>query len=289
MSEINAKSTSKPFFIWSCILHVSILLALILSVSLSGSSAPSSPPSENIIHATVINSQALAQYQKAVEQQQAAQQLAKQQAIQKIQEVLKAEQAEKAEKAAEAAAKQAAEIAKAKAVEKVAAEKAAAEKAAALKQSIEKQLKSSMEKQLTKEPVNKTKPSDAKASTTQSSTAKSSTPAKSTPTPSAVANPNPGLMDKYKSMIIQAISEQWVVPQNLPKDISCILTVRVAPGGTVIQVTVEKSSGNPVLDNSAIAAVNKASPLPVPTDANLFDEFRTLKLTVKPDGSLLEE
>jgi colicin import membrane protein len=267
----------KPFFLWSCILHVSILLFLILSVSLSGHSAPSSSSQPNIIHATVINSQALTQYQNAIAQQK----LAKQQAIQKIQNVLKAEQAKKVaeQQAAELATQKAA--AEKLAAEKMAVEKAAAAKAAVLRQSIEKQLKASMEKQLAK-----STPTPVAAKPTQTTHGAATT--KST-TPSTTPNPNAGLADKYKSMIIQAISEQWIVPQNLPKNISCVLNVRVAPGGVVLQVSVAKSSGNPVLDNSAIAAVNKASPLPVPTDSNLFDAFRTLKLTVKPDGFLLED
>lgn len=286
-----AKAARKPFFLWSCILHVSILLILILEISFSGNSAPSASQ-PTIIHASVVNSQALTQYQQAIQQEQIAQQLAKQKAIQKIQDMLKAQQAAQAAQAkaiADAkAAAEAKEIADAKAAAKAAADAAAAQKAAqkaaqaaALKQSIEKQLKSSMEKQLAK-PMPVSKP----ASTTPT-TSKPATTVSPAATPST-ANPDPGLSDKYKAMIIQAISEQWIVPQNLPKNIKCVLSVRVAPGGVVLQVTVTKSSGNPVLDNSAVAAVNKASPLPVPTDPNLFDAFRTLTLTVKPDGSLLE-
>ena len=148
-----------------------------------------------------------------------------------------------------------------------------------MKQSIEQQLKASMQKQLAHTPVPKVT-TPAKSSTHVAST--------SNTTSNTASNTNPGLADKYKAAIIQAISEQWLVPQHLPKNISCVLDIRVAPGGVVLQVTVKKSSGNPVLDNSAVAAVNKASPLPVPTDASLFDAFRTITLTVRPDGSLLE-
>ncbi|HEV2614465.1 MAG TPA: cell envelope integrity protein TolA [Gammaproteobacteria bacterium] len=282
---MKATTEKKPFLLWSCILHVSILLFLILDITFSGSSAPASQP--NIIQAVAISSKTLAQYQQAVVQKQ----VTKQQAIQKVQDLLKAEQA--AQQAAQMAAAKAAEqeqaaqkqaaadaAAKAIAVQKAVADAAAAkaaQKAAAaeMKQSIEKQLKASMQKQLSE-----TKP-------TTKSTTKPTTTTSAKPSTSTVKS-NPGLMDKYKSAIIQAISEQWIVPQNLPKDISCVLSVRVAPGGVVIQVSVTKSSGNPVLDNSAVAAVNKASPLPVPTDPNLFDAFRTMTLTVKPDGSMLE-
>ncbi|QLH41403.1 MAG: cell envelope integrity protein TolA [Coxiellaceae bacterium] len=45
-----------------------------------------------------------------------------------------------------------------------------------------------------------------------------------------------------------------------------------------------RSSGNSALDNSAVSAVFKTSPLPVPTDAELFDKFRELRLTVRPEN-----
>lgn len=92
-------------------------------------------------------------------------------------------------------------------------------------------------------------------------------------------------LDKYKSLIRQAISQQWLVPDNLAKDLSCKLLIRLAPGGVVLDVQLVESSGNPALDHSAIAAVYKASPLPVPTDPDAFDQLREVNLTVQPDGN----
>lgn len=88
-------------------------------------------------------------------------------------------------------------------------------------------------------------------------------------------------VDKYKAMIVQAISQHWVMPPNLQKDLTCQLLIKVAPGGVVLSVTVVSTSGNSLLDRSAETAVLKTSPLPVPTGP-LFDNFRTLRLTVKP-------
>ncbi len=267
MSEITAQ---KPFFIWSCILHVVILLGLILSVSFSGSAATSSPSQPSIIQAVAVSSQALTQYKNTI--------------IQKQQAMVAQQQA--AQLAAQKAVAEA--VAEKRAAEKAAEAKAVAEKEAAMKQAIQKQLKESMEKQLAHTPpppVSKSTTASKSVTQNKSTTQnKSVTQTKST----ATNNSNPGLSDKYKAAIIQAISEQWLVPQNLPKNILCVLDIRVAPGGVVLDVTVKKSSGNPVLDNSAMAAVKKASPLPVPTDPSLFDAFRTITLTVKPDGSLLE-
>lgn len=91
-------------------------------------------------------------------------------------------------------------------------------------------------------------------------------------------------IDKYKAMIVQMISQNWLVPDNASKDLSCQLLIQVGPGGVVLNVQVITSSGNPQLDDSAVAAVMKASPLPVPDDPKLFDKFRKLRLTVKPEN-----
>lgn len=93
-----------------------------------------------------------------------------------------------------------------------------------------------------------------------------------------------GEIDKYKSLIVQSISSYWIVPENLDKGLLCQLSVRIAPGGVVLSVDIVKSSGNDLLDRSAKAAVLKASPLPVPDDPKLFNEFRTIKLNVRPEG-----
>lgn len=95
-------------------------------------------------------------------------------------------------------------------------------------------------------------------------------------------------MDHYKGLIISAISHRWIVPENLKKGIECRLKVQVAPGGVVMNVKLIKSSGESALDHSAETAVYKASPLPVPKDAALFNNFREFNLTVKPEGILAE-
>lgn len=93
-----------------------------------------------------------------------------------------------------------------------------------------------------------------------------------------------GEVDKYKSIILQAISQHWIVPDTAQKGLSCKVRIRIAPGGMVLSVKLLASSGDPALDRSAIAAVNKSSPLPVPADAAVFEQFRELDLIVKPDA-----
>lgn len=91
-----------------------------------------------------------------------------------------------------------------------------------------------------------------------------------------------GEINKYKALILQAISEHWIVPSGSNKALSCELMIRLAPGGNVIAVEVIKKSGDVALDSSARNAVLKASPLPVPKEPSQFEAFRQFVLKVKP-------
>jgi colicin import membrane protein len=95
-----------------------------------------------------------------------------------------------------------------------------------------------------------------------------------------------GIIDKYKALILQSISQHWLVPHYADRRLFAELLIRVAPGGMVLDVQVIKSSGDDTLDRSARAAVFKASPLPVPTDSNEFEPFRQFVLKVKPENVL---
>ncbi len=95
-----------------------------------------------------------------------------------------------------------------------------------------------------------------------------------------------GIVDKYKALILQTISQHWIVPGNADKRLTAELLIRVAPGGLVLDVQIIKGSGDAALDRSARAAVFNASPLPVPTDVNAFTSFRQFVLKVKPENVL---
>ncbi|MBN1684012.1 MAG: cell envelope integrity protein TolA [Gammaproteobacteria bacterium] len=94
------------------------------------------------------------------------------------------------------------------------------------------------------------------------------------------------ILDKYKTMILNTIGQHWIMPKNVNKNLSTQLLIHLAPGGMVLNVDVIKSSGDSVLDRSVITAIWKSSPLPVPNDPLMFDQFRLLHLTVKPEGLL---
>lgn len=98
-----------------------------------------------------------------------------------------------------------------------------------------------------------------------------------------------GEVNKYKALILQSISRHWLVPPNVNKKLSAQLLIRVAPGGTVLDVQLTKSSGDDALDRSARAAVFKASPLPVPNESDVFESFRQFVLKVKPENVLTND
>lgn len=98
-----------------------------------------------------------------------------------------------------------------------------------------------------------------------------------------------GEVNKYKALILQIISQNWLIPPSVNKELYAELMIRVAPGGVVLDVQVIKSSGDSGLDHSAQTAVFKSSPLPVPKDSDAFEPFRQFVLKVKPKDILNSE
>jgi colicin import membrane protein len=95
-------------------------------------------------------------------------------------------------------------------------------------------------------------------------------------------------VDRYKLMVQQAIMRHWLIQGNPDPEATTLLAVRLSPNGTVLNVQLKSSSGNVAQDRSAIAAVYKASPLPVPEDPEIFKSFRELTLILRPDSVISE-
>lgn len=92
-----------------------------------------------------------------------------------------------------------------------------------------------------------------------------------------------GEVDKYKALIVNAIGRNWILPEKVDSSMSSQFRIRLAPDGNVLEVSLTRSSGDALLDRSAQTAIYKASPLPVPTDAETFNLFRDISLTVRPE------
>ena len=83
--------------------------------------------------------------------------------------------------------------------------------------------------------------------------------------------------------IKEKVNRSWIRPASATAVLKCIIRVRLMSDGTVIDAEVISSSGDEDFDRSAENAVNKASPLPVPKDKELFArEFRSFQFLFNP-------
>ncbi len=90
-------------------------------------------------------------------------------------------------------------------------------------------------------------------------------------------------VDKYKALIRQRVSRSWNRQGGVTKGLTCVVRVRLTPGGEVLSAAVVRSSGNQIFDRSVEYAVYKAAPLPLPEDPTLFDNFREIEFLFNPE------
>ncbi|PCI20713.1 MAG: protein TolA [Piscirickettsiaceae bacterium] len=86
----------------------------------------------------------------------------------------------------------------------------------------------------------------------------------------------------FSDVIRQKVERNWIQPAGDISDLSCVVRVKLIPGGDVADAQVIKSSGNGLFDRSVELATRRASPLPIPDDPALFNQFRNLEFTFKP-------
>jgi colicin import membrane protein len=89
-------------------------------------------------------------------------------------------------------------------------------------------------------------------------------------------------LSEYIPYIQDKVQRNWLRPAGSAAGLSCLIRVRLIPGGDVVSATVVRSSGDPLFDRSVETAVLKASPLPLPTDASLFNHFREINFNFEP-------
>ncbi len=89
--------------------------------------------------------------------------------------------------------------------------------------------------------------------------------------------------EQAKLAIKQKVNQSWMRPSSTLAGSRCTIRVRLMSDGTVMNAEVISSSGDEDFDRSAENAVNKASPLPVPKDKELFArEFRSFQFLFNP-------
>lgn len=93
-------------------------------------------------------------------------------------------------------------------------------------------------------------------------------------------------LSQYIPIIKQKVSRNWNRPAGLQTNIEAHVNVRLSQAGEVISAGIVKSSGNSVFDRSVENAVLKASPLPIPQERGVNEEFRNLKLIFKPEDMI---
>lgn len=89
-------------------------------------------------------------------------------------------------------------------------------------------------------------------------------------------------IDKYKRAIAERIRRFIVEPPNLQGNPEVEVDVTVLPGGEVMAVRTRRASGQVIWDNAVERAIQRAQPLPVPSDPALMKEFRELNLKLRP-------
>lgn len=91
-------------------------------------------------------------------------------------------------------------------------------------------------------------------------------------------------IEKYKALIRQRVTRNWSRPVGSAKGLTCVVQVKLVPGGEVVQARVVRSSGDAVFDRSVENAVFKSTPLPLPQDKDLFEYFREIEFLFSPEG-----
>jgi colicin import membrane protein len=90
-------------------------------------------------------------------------------------------------------------------------------------------------------------------------------------------------VDHFIPVIRDKVRQFWVRPPALMGELVTVVSLRLMPGGDLIpnSVSVVQSSGNTAFDQSVIAAVYNASPIPVPSGPP-FERFREFNLKFSP-------
>ncbi|MEY2855688.1 MAG: hypothetical protein RL030_2820 [Pseudomonadota bacterium] len=90
-----------------------------------------------------------------------------------------------------------------------------------------------------------------------------------------------GKMDQYVAQITARIEGAWIRPAGARPGLECEVRVTQVPGGAVVSARVTRCNGDDAVRESIEAAVYRASPLPQPADAALFE--RNLVVTFRPE------
>lgn len=100
---------------------------------------------------------------------------------------------------------------------------------------------------------------------------------------SATSALSPEVAEQWVPLIQERIQQFWIQPPGSWEGQSALVNVKLEPNGQVLsnQVKIVQSSGHPSFDQSVVAAIYDASPLPVPSGRE-FEPFRDFELRLRP-------
>jgi len=284
---------------YAVLMHVGLLLLLVISLDWTPKAIK--PGTHKPIQAELVDSSKLQaveekkqaeqqrlaeeQRQREQEQQRKAEQAAQQKA--EAERKLKAEQAAKQKAEAEQVAKQKAEAERKRKAETEAKQKAAAE--AKRKAEAEAKQKAAAEakrkaEQAAKEKAAKEKAAKEKAAAEAARQREAEQALQAQLAEEQAQARAESALSGYIPQIQQKIQRNWLRPGGSAGGLSCLIRVKLIPGGEVVDARVVRSSGDPLFDRSVETAVLKASPLPLPPDAAMFKYFREIDFNFNPDN-----
>ena len=86
-----------------------------------------------------------------------------------------------------------------------------------------------------------------------------------------------------KDRIAAAVESVWRRPAGSSSGLTALIRVRVARDGAVTFARVAKSSGDRLFDESAVIAVQRASPLPFPAEPKYYEFIKEFNFKFAPD------
>ncbi|MDY0011534.1 MAG: energy transducer TonB [Rhodocyclaceae bacterium] len=91
---------------------------------------------------------------------------------------------------------------------------------------------------------------------------------------------NAKALDSYKNKIRVKVRGNIILPLGISGNPEAVFLVSQAVDGTILEIRLKRSSGNPALDSAIEKAIQKSSPLPKPEKEELFE--RNLELNFRP-------
>ncbi len=86
----------------------------------------------------------------------------------------------------------------------------------------------------------------------------------------AIAEENRLATISFSDAITKKVNSKWIKPPTAIKGMSCFLSVKLSPNGTLDSVSIAIGSGDDVFDRSAENAVRKAAPFSMPKNRDLY-------------------